>query len=368
MNKFIKGNSDLSYFWYTNFWVPDPPPLSSNTSLTPVKHSTTSLLVGALCVLCAEVLLLQAPGGLVTAPQFPGSFPAISRNFCAIGFLRSPTAIPPPPAGPFRPLRWCPAVPFCCRPTSPAQATDLVNEEMLADPVCTVTVGDEAATTTRKSNTLNPVWRERFTFTLGATACGYPTAVGRNRRRLEGNRRRLEVDVFFNQKKTNFVHQKNALICSTPSRHCAVRTCYTGRRSLTAPAVSWVLQPLFSPQTSRSAERSAAACEGRPPPSPTKGDAGGAGHAAGRRCGPPRSRSARGPGQLPCFVCGGVQALPLCHGPPRPYGPGAQGRGNPSDAAAPPPPPPHDQVLVCALAKTDIPGGAPGEWGFGRNL
>ena len=32
--KFSKGNVDLGQFWYTTFWVPDPPPLlSSNTSL-----------------------------------------------------------------------------------------------------------------------------------------------------------------------------------------------------------------------------------------------------------------------------------------------------------------------------------------------
>ena len=34
-------------------------------------------LIGALCVPCAEVLLLEASGGLVTAPQFP----AIFRNW-----------------------------------------------------------------------------------------------------------------------------------------------------------------------------------------------------------------------------------------------------------------------------------------------
>ena len=36
------------------------------------------VLVGALCVPCAEVLLLEASEGLVMAPQFP---PQFSRNF-----------------------------------------------------------------------------------------------------------------------------------------------------------------------------------------------------------------------------------------------------------------------------------------------
>ena len=32
--KFAKGNVCLGHFWYTNFWVPDPPPsLSSDASL-----------------------------------------------------------------------------------------------------------------------------------------------------------------------------------------------------------------------------------------------------------------------------------------------------------------------------------------------
>ena len=40
------------------------------------------MIVGALCVLCAEVLLLEAVGGLVTAPQFSRNFP----QFLAVGF------------------------------------------------------------------------------------------------------------------------------------------------------------------------------------------------------------------------------------------------------------------------------------------
>ena len=35
---------------------------------------------------CAEVLLLEASGGLVTAPQFPRNFPSIFQQFSAIGF------------------------------------------------------------------------------------------------------------------------------------------------------------------------------------------------------------------------------------------------------------------------------------------
>ena len=56
------------------------------------------VLVGALCVPCAEVLLLEASGGLGVFPQFPAisrnfpQFPAISRNWIS----RSLTAIRPP--------------------------------------------------------------------------------------------------------------------------------------------------------------------------------------------------------------------------------------------------------------------------------
>ena len=47
------------------------------------------VLVGALCVPCAEVLLLEALGGWVTATQFSRIFSAIFGNFpqfFAIGF------------------------------------------------------------------------------------------------------------------------------------------------------------------------------------------------------------------------------------------------------------------------------------------
>ena len=47
------------------------------------------VVVGALCVPCAEVLLLEASGGLVEALQFSCNFPAISRKspqYFAIGF------------------------------------------------------------------------------------------------------------------------------------------------------------------------------------------------------------------------------------------------------------------------------------------
>ena len=36
--------------------------------------------VGALCLPCAPVLLVEARGGLVTAPHFSRNFPVISRN------------------------------------------------------------------------------------------------------------------------------------------------------------------------------------------------------------------------------------------------------------------------------------------------
>ena len=42
------------------------------------------MLVGALCVACAKVLLFEASGGLVPAPQFFRDFPTISRSFPAI--------------------------------------------------------------------------------------------------------------------------------------------------------------------------------------------------------------------------------------------------------------------------------------------
>ena len=59
------------------------------------------VLIGALCVPCADVLLLEASGGLVAAPQFfrniPAIFrispPAIARNFSHLDL----TAVPPPP-------------------------------------------------------------------------------------------------------------------------------------------------------------------------------------------------------------------------------------------------------------------------------
>ena len=39
--KFTKGNIDLGYFWYTNFWVPSPlpSPLSPNPCLYPPESS-----------------------------------------------------------------------------------------------------------------------------------------------------------------------------------------------------------------------------------------------------------------------------------------------------------------------------------------
>ena len=40
--------------------------------------------VGALCVPCAEVVLLEALGGLVAAPQFPAIFAFFPQSF-AIG-------------------------------------------------------------------------------------------------------------------------------------------------------------------------------------------------------------------------------------------------------------------------------------------
>ena len=50
------------------------------------------VLVGALCVPCAEVLLLQASGGLVIAPHSPPNFP----QFFAIGFDAPGLQSPPP--------------------------------------------------------------------------------------------------------------------------------------------------------------------------------------------------------------------------------------------------------------------------------
>ena len=50
------------------------------------------VLVGALCVPCAEVLLLEASGGWVTAPQFSRNFP----QFFAIGFDVPGLQSPPP--------------------------------------------------------------------------------------------------------------------------------------------------------------------------------------------------------------------------------------------------------------------------------
>ena len=45
--------------------------------------------VGALCVPCAEVLLFEASGGSLTAPQFSRNFSTISPQFVAIGFHAS---------------------------------------------------------------------------------------------------------------------------------------------------------------------------------------------------------------------------------------------------------------------------------------
>ena len=52
------------------------------------------MCVGALCVPCAEVALLEAAGGLVTAPQLFRHFPAIFPQFVTIGL----TPPPSPPA------------------------------------------------------------------------------------------------------------------------------------------------------------------------------------------------------------------------------------------------------------------------------
>ena len=55
--------------------------------------------VGALCVPGAEVLLLEASGGLVPPPQFSRNFPAPSRTFLALDWtLPDRTPPPPPPA------------------------------------------------------------------------------------------------------------------------------------------------------------------------------------------------------------------------------------------------------------------------------
>ena len=51
--------------------------------------------VGAPCVPCAEVLLPEASGGLVTAPQFSRNFPAVFSQLD----LTLPDHTPPPPAG-----------------------------------------------------------------------------------------------------------------------------------------------------------------------------------------------------------------------------------------------------------------------------
>ena len=54
------------------------------------------VLVGAPCVPCAEVLLVDVSGGLGTAPQFYCNFPRFFGNW----ILRSLTAIPPPRPAP----------------------------------------------------------------------------------------------------------------------------------------------------------------------------------------------------------------------------------------------------------------------------
>ena len=55
------------------------------------------MCVGALCVPCAEVLLLEAPGGLVIFLQFSCNFSSISPNLPAI-FLQFPAIFPQFPA------------------------------------------------------------------------------------------------------------------------------------------------------------------------------------------------------------------------------------------------------------------------------
>ena len=79
------------------------------------------MLVGALCVPCAEVLLLEASGGLLTAPQFPHKSPAISPQFPTIfrnWIQRSLIATPPPLVhallSPYGQCHW--DRPRCCRP------------------------------------------------------------------------------------------------------------------------------------------------------------------------------------------------------------------------------------------------------------
>ena len=57
------------------------------------------MCVGALCVPCAEVVLLEAAGGLVTAPQLFRHFPAIFPQFVTIG-LTPPPSPPRPLSGP----------------------------------------------------------------------------------------------------------------------------------------------------------------------------------------------------------------------------------------------------------------------------
>ena len=49
------------------------------------------VFVGALCVPCAAVLLLEAPGGLVTAPQFSAVCPQFPQ------FLQMDLTLPEPP-------------------------------------------------------------------------------------------------------------------------------------------------------------------------------------------------------------------------------------------------------------------------------
>ena len=70
--------------------------------------------VGALCVPCADMLLLEALGGLVAALQFSRNFPAVFRD----GIRLSLTAIHPlPPPDPcylrVMPITWT-GKPRCC--------------------------------------------------------------------------------------------------------------------------------------------------------------------------------------------------------------------------------------------------------------
>ena len=58
------------------------------------------LLVGALCVPCAEVLLLEASGGLVAAPQFSRNFSHFSQLYLTLPDRNHPPPRPSNPAVP----------------------------------------------------------------------------------------------------------------------------------------------------------------------------------------------------------------------------------------------------------------------------